>query len=105
MVDHLVQRIDEQAGDPLRLFVRDEVAGPRDGDQGRTRACRERGAFLCGEPAVALLGVHHPGWYAGLAEPCGWRVVPTEVPQVGGQTAAHDPRVVLAEIGEQLSTA
>lgn len=105
MVNRLVEGIDEEAGDPLRLLVRDEVAGAGDGDQGCARACLERGPFVCGEPAVALLRVHHPSWYASVAESCRWRVVTIEVPQVGTQTLPHYPRVVLAEIGEQLSTA
>src|ERR1700722_15912585 len=53
MVNRLVEGVDEEAGDPLRLLVRDEVAGARDGDQGCARTCLECGPFLSGEPAVA----------------------------------------------------
>ena len=105
MVNRLVEGIEEEAGDPLRLLVRDEVAGAGDGDQRRARARHERGPFLAGEPAVALLRVHYPSWDASVAESRRWRVVTTEVPQVGTQTLPHNSRVVLAEIGEQLSTA
>ena len=56
------------ARDPLRLLIRDEVAGARDGNQGCARARLERGPFLSGEPAIALLRVHNPSWYASVAE-------------------------------------
>jgi hypothetical protein len=90
----------------LRFLVRDEEAGAGDGDHCRGGAGVERGSFLVGEPAVALLCVHDPGWHARVAESCrGWGVGVAEVLQVGPKDLAHHPRVVLAEVNEKVGLA
>jgi hypothetical protein len=62
------ERLNDEFGDTLRFLVGDEVAGAGNRDHARVGARLERAPFVIGQPAVALLGVHHPGGHARVAQ-------------------------------------
>ena len=89
VVNRLVEGVDEEAGDPLRLLVRDEVAGAGDGDQGCARARFECGTVPLGvSPPSPLSACTTQAGTPNAAESCRWRVVTIEVPQVGNGNPA-----------------
>src|SRR5271165_2426822 len=101
----VTKSLHQQAGDALRFLVGDEVACAGDRDHGCPGTGLKRAPLLVGEIAVTLVCVHDPRWHPCVAESFRWRVVPSEVSQVLAETLPHHPRVVPAEVGEELSTA
>ena len=63
------QRLEDHVPDALRDLVGEQEDVSRDRDDVNMGTRLEYRPLVLGQPAITVLGVDNPRWYAGIAEP------------------------------------